>query len=58
MNCKKGHKEPKHIAYGQTKGRYWCIKCDRELVPSLYKSIKKQARQKSKKFIKKELKDS
>jgi hypothetical protein len=54
MRCrKKGHREPKQRPYGATRGRYWCWGCDRELVPSNFKSIKKRERQKAKKEIKK-----
>jgi hypothetical protein len=55
MNCKKGHKEPKHLPYGATRGRYWCWGCDAEIVPEWLgpnpKSIKKRARRLAKKEI-------
>lgn len=57
--CKKGHKLPKSLPYGATKGKYWCHMCDAEVVPEWYgkkgKPIKKKERQKAKKNIKKEL---
>ena len=51
MACNKGHKKPKKLPYGATKGKYWCGACDTELVSSWDKPIKKTARQKAKKEI-------
>lgn len=58
MRCKKGHKEPKHLPYGATHGKYWCGRCDGVLISSWYdKPIKKTERRKTKEQIKKELND-
>lgn len=57
--CKNGHRLPKKLLYGATRGKYWCQGCDAELVPEWAgiheKSIKKRERQKAKKQIKKDL---
>lgn len=50
MRCSKGHRRPKKLPYGAKKGRYWCIDCDAELVPS--RPSKTRERQKAKKEIK------
>ncbi len=53
--CKKGHRIPKKLPYGATRGRYWCNRCDRELISSWYdKPIKKTERKKAKDEILKE----
>lgn len=55
MRCKRGHKEPKHLPYGATKGRYWCSNCDAEMIAEwdtrTGKNIKAKERQKSSKEI-------
>jgi hypothetical protein len=52
MNCKKGHKEPKRLPYGATRGRYWCFGCDTWQVPEWLgphpKPIKKAERRRAK----------
>jgi hypothetical protein len=55
MRCKKGHKTPKKLPYGATKGKFWCWGCDADLVSSWTKPIKKRERQKAKKKIKDDL---
>ena len=59
MGCKKGHKKPKKLPYGATKGRFWCWRCDADLVPEWYgprpKAIKKRERQKARRDIRQEL---
>lgn len=58
--CAKGHRKPKSIPYGSTKGAYWCWGCDAALVPDSYgpnpKPIKKSERKKAKDLIREELK--
>lgn len=53
MNCRKtgNHRKPKKLPYGATKGKYWCVFCDCDLVAEWRtKPIKKKARQESKKL--------
>lgn len=51
-------KIPKHKPYGLRRGKYWCHKCDANLVGDYdHKPIKKSARQKAKRQIKKDLTD-
>lgn len=61
MMCKHGHKMPRRLPYGATRGRYWCWGCDAEVVPEWFgpnpKPIKKKARRKAKEQIRKELKE-
>ena len=61
MGCKNKdgkHRKPKSLPYGATKGVYWCRGCDADLVPDWRdKPKKKQAREKAKRQIRKELKD-
>lgn len=51
-------KKTKHLPFGARRGKYWCLRCDANLVGDhLIKPIKKSFRQKNKTLIQKELLD-
>ncbi len=58
--CKKGHKRPKSLPYGSTKGLHWCGGCDADMVPGWIgprpKPIKKKERKRARDTIREELK--
>ena len=51
MKSCKCFRRRKHLAYGQTKGKYWCDGCDANQVNTINKSAE---RQKAKREIRKE----
>ena len=56
--CTKGHRKPRKLPYGATRGKYWCGRCDADLVPEWRtkpSTLKKKERIKAKKFIKEQL---
>lgn len=56
---KKHTRKPKKIPYGGTKGHYWCLGCDVVEIPDYkYKPRKKTARQKAKKELKREYRET